>query len=216
MESKTGQECSNSLQSLIHLIGIPPLLHLDNTPEFVQGEFKKKCRKFDIYQTTTEPYSPWQNRAKSGIREVKSYASKLMERHQVPLRLWCFTYEYTAEILSLTANGLFQLQNRTPYKTVMHYTPDISEYVNFHFYQWCYYWNEIEKEKEIGRWLGVAHQVDQSLCHWVLTNKGTYIARSMVIPIPTEQLSSTELKERLGRFNVSVHDTISDHKKVAI
>ena len=41
MESKTGQECSNSLQSLIHLIGIPPSLHSDNAPEFVQGEFKK-------------------------------------------------------------------------------------------------------------------------------------------------------------------------------
>ena len=138
MESKTGQECSNSLQSLIHLVGIPPSLHLDNAPEFVQGEFKKKCRKFDIYQTATEPYSPWQNRAEAGIREVKSYASKLMERHQVPLQLWCFTYEYAAEILSLTANGLFQLQNCTPYKTVMHYTLDISKYVNFHFYQWCY------------------------------------------------------------------------------
>ena len=50
----------------------------------------------------------------------------------------------------------------------MHYTPDISEYVNFHFYQWCYYWNEVEKEKEIGRWLSVAHQVGQSLCYWDL------------------------------------------------
>ena len=81
MESKTGQECSNSLQSLIHLIGIPPLLHSDNAPEFVQGEFKKKCRKFDNHQTVTEPYSLWQNRAEAGIIEVKSYVSKIMERH---------------------------------------------------------------------------------------------------------------------------------------
>ena len=79
MESKTGQECSNSLQTLIHLVGIPPSLHSDNAPEFVQGDFKKICRKFDIQQSATEPHSPWQNRAKSGIQEVKLFASKTME-----------------------------------------------------------------------------------------------------------------------------------------
>ena len=139
MESKTGQECSNSLQTLIHLVGIPPSLHSDNAPEFVQGDFKKKCQKFDIQQSATEPHSPWQNRAESGICEVKSFASKTMEQYQVPLRLWCFAYECAAEVLSFIVPGSFQLQNRTPYETVMHYTPDISEYINFHFYQWCYY-----------------------------------------------------------------------------
>ena len=137
MESKNGQACSNLLQSLIHLFGIPPSLHSDNAPEFIQGEFRRKCWKFDIHQTATEPHSPWQNRAEGGIKEVKSYASKVMQRYEVPVRVWCFVYEYTSEILSLMATGLFQLQNRTPYELVMHYTPDILEYVNFHFYQWC-------------------------------------------------------------------------------
>ena len=68
-----------------------------------------------------------------------------------------FAYEYAAEVLSFVVPGSLQLQNHTPYKSVMHYTPDISEYVNFNFYQWCYYWDETEKK--IGHWLGVAHQV---------------------------------------------------------
>ena len=45
MESKTGQECSGSLQTLIHLIGIPPSLHSDNLPEFVHGDFRKQCQR---------------------------------------------------------------------------------------------------------------------------------------------------------------------------
>ena len=172
MESKNGRECSGSLQTLIHLVGIPPSLHSDNAPEFVQGNFRKRCRRYDIHQTATEPYSPWQNRGEVGIRKVKPYASKMMERHQVPLQLWCFSNEYVAKILSLVASGMFQLQNRTPYETVMHYTPDISKYVNFHFYQWCYHWDEVEKEKKLGQWLGVAHQVGQSMCYWILVENG--------------------------------------------
>ena len=164
MESKTGQECSNLLQTLIHLVGILSSLHSDNAPEFVQGNFKKKCQKFDIEQSATEQHSPWQNRAESGIRETKSFVSKTMEWYQVPLHLWCFAYKYAAEVLSFVVPGSFQLQNCTPYDSVMHYTPDISEYINFHFYQWCYYWDEAEKEKKIGRWLGIAHQVGQSMC----------------------------------------------------
>ena len=216
MESKTGQECSNTLQTLIHLVGIPPSLHSDNAPKFVKGDFKKKCRKFDIQQSATEPHSPWQNRAESGIREVKSFASKTMERYQVPLRLWCFAYEYAAEVLSLIVPGSFQLQNRTPYESVMNYTPDISEYVNFHFYQWCYYWDEMEKEKRLGRWLGVAHQVGQSMCYWVLNSGGNYIARSTVIPIPDEDLLSTLLKERMMTFTDSVHDVIGNHRRAIV
>ena len=129
MESKTGQECSSSLQTLIHLIGIPPMSHSNNALEFTRGEFKKKCRKFDIQKTVTEPHSSWQNRAKSGIRETKSYAAKTMEQYQVPLCLWCFAYEYAAKILSLAVPGSFRLQNCTPYKSVMHYTSVILENV---------------------------------------------------------------------------------------
>ena len=58
----------------------------------------------------------------------------------------------------------------------MNYTPDISEYVNFHVYQWCYYWDDLEKEKKLAHWLGVAHLVGQSMCYWILVQSGNYIA----------------------------------------
>ena len=58
------------------------------------------------------------------------------------------------------------------------------------------------------------HQVGQSLCYWILNAKGTYIARSTVIPISEEQL--TDIKERLIAFSVSVHDTIGNNKKAII
>ena len=216
METSTGAECASTLQTMLEIVGTPPSIHCDNAKDFVKGAFAKKAKKYGISLTTTEPYSPWMNRAEDGIREVKKFAKLTMERYLVPIRLWCFAYEYSAEILCLTATGKYQLQGRTPYEVVMNYTPDISEYVNFHFYQWCYHWDELKGEKLLGRWLGVAHRVGQSMCYWVLTSTGKFIARSTVIPIPDVDLEVTTLKERMEKFTLSVNDVIGNHEKAVV
>jgi hypothetical protein len=215
MDSKS--QSPASLQSFIQLVGVPPSLHSDNAPEFLAGDFKKKCRKYDIRQTSTEPHSPWQNKAESlGVKEVKKYGCRLMEETQAPIRLWCFAYEYGADVLCLMATGMFQLGGRTAYEFIMHYTPDISEYVTFQWYQWAYYWNEQTKEKTLCRWLGVAHNVGQSLCYWILLENGQFIARSTVIPIPEEDLQSDGMKSRMKKFTDTVQDRIGDHRKAVV
>ena len=139
----------NNLQSFIKLVGLPPRIHSDNAKVFVHGEFGSNCAKHGIQQSFTEPHSPWQNRAETGIRGVKTFGRKIMEEEQAPIRLWCFAYEYAAELQCLMATGIFDLEGRTPYEHIMQYTPDISEYVVFRWYQWSYYWNEITKEKDL-------------------------------------------------------------------
>ena len=51
-------------------------------------------------------------------------------------------------------------------------TPDISEYLDYGFYDWVYYWDQpkdIENPK-IGRWLGVSHRIGSALCYFILKN----------------------------------------------
>ena len=59
MESKSGQEATAKLQSLIELVGIPPAIQSDGAKQFIKGEFQKRCRKYTIHQTLKEPNSPW-------------------------------------------------------------------------------------------------------------------------------------------------------------
>jgi hypothetical protein len=205
-----------SIVDFIQLVGIPHALHCDNAKIFTQGEFKKTCRKYDIRQTFTEPHSPWQNRAESAIRELKAFASKIMQRKAAPLRLWCFAYEYACDVLSLCSNGYYPLKGRTSYEHVMNYTPDISEYITFEWYQWSYYWDEIEKEKTLCRWLGVAHHIGQSMCYYVLKSNGQHIARSTVIPVPDSDLQSNDMKEQMKAFTDKLHASINDHTKSVI
>ena len=139
-----------------------------------------------------------------------------MVESQAPIRLWCFAYEYAAEIQSLLATGVYDLQGRTPYEHVMQYTPDISEYVVFKWYQWAYYWDSDYKEKKLCRWLGVAHQVGQAMCYNILLDTGHFIARSTVIPIPESEMNETILKEQMSQFSTNLHTKIGDHNKAVV
>ena len=76
--------------------------------------------------------------------------------------LWCFFYEYTTDILSLCAISLIEFQGRTPDETVMNYTPDISEYALFSWFQWLWFYDQSLKIKQVCRWLVPAHGVGQA------------------------------------------------------
>ena len=215
MTTEQGKENSSTLRSFIQLIGIPRKMHTDNHLNFAQGEFKRACGKFGILQSFTEANSPWQNRAESAIGDVKSYARRLMMHSQTPVRLWCFCYEFSADLLSLCATNRYDLQGRSAYEHVVGYTPDITEYVSFSWYQWVYYWDQDAKEKKLGRWLGPAHQIGQALCYYILVDNAEFIARSTVIPVPDADLLSDSMKALMASYTSSVEDKIGNYRQPA-
>ena len=210
-ENEKGEETGRSLRTFIEMVGLPYSLHSDNHTNFKEGFFKRMLRKFGIYQTFTEPHSPWQNRAEPAIGEVKAYARRLMQTTNTPVRLWCFCYEYSADLLSLLATGRFDLQGRTSYEVAMHYTPDISEYVSYTWFQWCWYYDEGTKSKRLCHWLGPAHQVGQAFCSYIILDNAEYIARSSVIGIDQPELNSDFMKDETSKFMTSMESIIGNH-----
>ena len=60
-------------------------------------------------------------------------------------------------------------------------TPDISEYLDFGFYDWIWYKDNAGLgENKIGRWLGIAHRVGNLMSYWILTPTGHVISRTTV------------------------------------
>lgn len=212
MHDFTSLSSRDTLVNFIQSVGIPAALHSDNHRNFKDGAFRKETSKYGIDQTYTEPHSPWQNPAESGIREIKKLSKKWMGTTQSPIRLWCFCFELAADVLSLCATMHYSLQGRTPYEITCNYTPDISEYVTFAWYDWIYYWDEHSKEKRIGRWLGPAHKVGQSLCYYILNEDANYIARSSVVPIPDEDKESDTMKGLMTQFTASIEEKIGNSK----
>jgi len=168
-------EAANALLEFIQDMGIPASMHCDGALELQYGKWKEICQDYGIRQTCTEPKSPWQNRAEVNIREVKTYIQRLMDRTNTPKQLWDYCACYAAEIMSLTSNDLYVLHGRTPYEMVTGNTPDISEHVDFGWYDLVYYYDEAafpNPKTHMARWLGVAHRVGQALCYWLLTQTG--------------------------------------------
>ena len=210
--SEISEEIGHTLKLFIEFVGLPFSMHSDNHKNFQERLFKRLLRRFGIYSIYTEPHSPWQNRAEPAIGEVKSYARSLMMKTNTPIRLWCFCYEYSADVLSLCASGRFELKGRTPYEAVMHYTPDISEYTSYTWFQWCWYFDESTKSKQLCRWLGPVHHTGQSFCSYILLDNGEFIARSSVIGIQAHDLTSDHMVSETKKFMEKVEKRIGNKK----
>jgi len=110
-------------------------------------------------------------------------------------------------------------QQRTPYEQIMGNTPDISEWLDFSFYDWCWFWNApthklTEDKADIGRILGVAHRVGSNMCYWVLTDTGQVLARTTVQRVTKDNLQVTTIQERMRVYTQKITERLDDWNHV--
>jgi hypothetical protein len=116
MKSKANAE--DTLMYMIQDIGIPFERHIDGAKEENLGQYKEVRKACLIKQTQTEPYSPWQNRAESSIREQKKMVEQLMLRSRSPECLCNFCCVYALDIWTMMSHLLPQLEGHTPYEHI--------------------------------------------------------------------------------------------------
>jgi len=132
-----------------------------------------------------------------------------MQRSKTPLPLWDYCATYVAEIISLTSNDIYALHGRTPYEVVTGNTPDITEYVEFRWYEPIYYYDEANfpnPKLHLARWLGVAHRVGQALCYWMIIKSGKVIARTTIRALTKDELATEAVQTDLANFDNLVLD----------
>ena len=78
---------------------------------------------------------------------------------------------------TLSVSSSKYANGRTAIEIVTGETPDISEYLDFSFYDWVIYrTNAGLGESSLGRWIGVSHKVGQQMSYWILTISGHVIS----------------------------------------
>jgi len=161
----------------------------------------------------TEKNSPWQNRKEVEIRELKRHVRRLMTRSQTPLPLWDFCCQYVVELQNRIVRPLPQLHGRTPYEVLTGNTPDISEFLEFQWFQPIWYYEPSifpEQNRVMARRLVVAHRVGQVMCFWLLPSSGVPIARTTIQAIAEEELSRDETKQMKDAFDKSINEKLKD------
>ena len=96
----------------------------------------------------------------------------------------------------------------------MGYTSDISEFIEFKWYDWVWYYDPTKPERaQIGRWLGPAHNAGQGLAYYILNENIEVVMRSSVTAFKESEIGSSETQERQKAFTNDIEEKIGNHSR---
>jgi hypothetical protein len=134
-------------------------------------------RRYEVKYHVSGPRRPNENPAEQGIHELKKRWYRIMLKKKVPPRLWDYGFIWVCETDNICANMSKYAEGRTPLEIITGETPDISEYMDFDFYDWVLYRSNAGLgEVEVARWLGVLHRVGRMTSYWLLPISGIPIS----------------------------------------
>jgi Reverse transcriptase (RNA-dependent DNA polymerase) len=136
-----------------------------------------------------------------------------MAARNVPSRLWDFGFVYECEIMSRIARGP---SFRPGIEVLTGDTVDISEWLDFEFYDPVWYWHRPgdDDNPRVGRWLGVAHRVGSNLCYWILTASAKVVARTTVQHITELELLDPVIKQKVVDYGNLVKQLLDDRNHI--
>jgi hypothetical protein len=128
-----------------------------------------------------------------------------MVRKRVPRRLWDYGLRWVCDIQNRTANSSRGLDGRCPLEKMTGESVDISEYLDFGFYDRVWYKeNAGLGETKLGRWLGVSHRVGTLMSYWVLTPECCVLSRTTVQKVTNLELQTEENIARCKAYDERV------------
>ncbi len=216
MKSKASSNIAKALTAFIDDVGIPGTLMCDLATEQTgkNTDVMKLVQQFQIRLLSAKKGrgTTQNHKAETEIREVKTKWKIRMRKNRVPARLWDYGLVYIAEIQSLLARGPDQ---RPGIEKVMGQMIDISEWLDFDFYDRVWYWDQaktdINNEQALqGRWLGITHRVGSDMTYWILTESGRVIARSTVQHVTITDLATDAIRARVSTFDNTLLTRLSD------
>ena len=160
MENKSS--AGQALRQFISDFSIPDKLVCDGAAEQVgkQTEFQSTARKHAIDLHVAEPHRHNQSKVESVVQETRKHWFWVMLKKKVPKQLSDYSIKWVCEVMQHTASTSGDLSGRTALEKLTGETPEISEYLDFTFYDWCWYNDNAGLgETKLGQWLGVSHCV---------------------------------------------------------
>ena len=143
---------------------------------------------------------------------VSSYVKE--KSTSLPLGLW---HSVACEVMQQTASTSGHLKARTPLEQLTGETPDISEYLDFSFYDLCWYNDNAGLgETKLGWWLGVSHHVGSLMSYWILTIEGIVISPTTVSCVTNLELQEDLNKSRISDFDAAIKDRLNDDTHVIV
>ena len=119
--------------------------------------------------------------------------------------------------MQCTASTSGDLSGRTALEQLTGKTPEISEYLDFTFYDWYWYNDNAGlAETKLGCWLGVSHRVGSLMSYWVLTQIGSVISRTTVSRVTNLEMQIDSTMSRLQEYDTAITNRLNDKAHIII
>lgn len=197
------ENIGDSLANFVHDYGAPETLTFDGAAVQVGSKtrFMDVIRRAGIRHHVSGPRRPNQNPTEAAIREVKKRWYRLLHKDNIPKQLWDYGISWVCETANVTVSSSRYADGRTPMEIITGITPDITEYLDFSFYDWVTYkTGGGVHPPELGRWLGVLHRVGALMSYWILPVSGIVISCDTVQRLTNEEKSTDAWKDRMRDF----------------
>ena len=171
--------------------------------------FIKTVKNYDTQYHISIPRRPNENPAEGSIRELKKRWYLIMLKKKVPERLWDYGIVWISETGNLSVLSSCYASERTPLEYITGETPDISEYLDFTFYDWVTYCaNAGLGELSIGRWLGVSRKVGHAMSYWILPVSGVVNSCTTVQRLTRSYKAIYEWKARMSDYDTTIAESL--------
>ena len=195
----------DKLMSFIHDFGVPKVLVTDGASEMQKGKGREIANEYRSKLKVTVPYSPWQNKAETTVRELKRFTRRKIHQKRAPRRLWSYAGKWGAALRRLTALDIPGLEGRTPYERVTGSTPNITPYAMFEWYEPVYFHQPVagypHQKRELGRVIGVADNCTDELAYVILTRTGKVQVRKSIWAIEPHKFNDLSVQADLLEFD---------------
>ena len=207
IRAATGDEIGHSLTDFLHNYGAPEHLTFDGAQAQVGANtlFMKNIRRSEIRHHVSAPRKPNENPVEAGIREIKKRMYRIMLKKGVPPRLWDYGISWVCETGNLTVSSSRYAKGRTALEIITGETPDITQYLDFGFYEWvAYKQNAGVGPGELARWLGISHKTGPLMSYWVVPLSGIPISVTTVQRLTNLEQQTTQWIRRCTEFDAKL------------
>ena len=130
-----------SYRDFSHDFEIPEYLTFDGYSAQVGRNtlFKKTVMKYDTHYHISGPCRPNENPSEGSIMELKKRCYRIILKNKVPERLQYYGLAWISKAGNLSVSSSRYASGRTPLEYITGETPNISEYLDFTFYDWFTY-----------------------------------------------------------------------------
>jgi hypothetical protein len=136
---KKEADAHEALSLLAQRDGVPEVLVMDGSKPQTQGEFRRKCREFDIHVKQLEAYNSKSNAAEGGVRELKRGTGREHISAKIPKVLCDHCLRRQSYVRSYTALDIFSLEGQVPETQVFRNQADISTVAEYVWYEFVKY-----------------------------------------------------------------------------